>query len=91
MMRSSVVLPLPDGPRIETNEPAVHHEIEPAQHLLGPKRLDETRDVEFAHVTTLGTGAARARPGSRSKNRPSRYAGTAAMRMMTKAKGAAWP
>ena len=84
--RSSVVLPLPEGPRIAVNEPAENLEVQAGEDGVGAEALVQIADpqaaglleatgVATARVEIAGLGAAHAalalRDGSRSKKRPS--------------------
>jgi hypothetical protein len=69
----------------------VDTEVETSEYALVGVGLVKARDLEHVHACTLGTGDGPRRTGRRSKKRPSTYAGTAAMAMITRANGAAWP
>ena len=82
-MRSSVVLPLPDGPRIAVSEPAGTSRSRPSSTWWRPKALASRVTASCGHVTI---------PGSAEllKNRPSTILGRAATAIITSANGAAW-
>ena len=84
-MRSSVVLPLPDGPRMAVSEPAATSRSRPASTWCRPKALSRPVNGQLGHVIILVASA------ERLKNRPSTILGSAATAIITRANGAACP
>ena len=85
MTRSKVVLPLPDGPRIEVIVPASTRRSTPVSTGFAPNPLTRSAPSDQAgHMHHIRC------EGRRSNHRPRTRLGTAAMPIISSAKGAAW-